>query len=146
MGPSTPGSWQESDPSVFPSYILSAWGCRGGLAAVTRALCPLFHAPTVGFQGELFLENWETASTAPVSDPPCSPPAFWMKVGGEKGVAGDWSCCRVGPWGEVGYVPMVCGVGTREGSEALLLLWLWHLWEWHALLEPLTCAQPSSLS
>lgn len=30
MGPSTPGSWQEFDPSVFPSCILSAWGWSGG--------------------------------------------------------------------------------------------------------------------
>lgn len=41
---------------------------------------------------------------------------------------------------------MVCEVETQQGSEALLLLWLWHLWDWDALLEPLTCAQLSTLS
>lgn len=60
-GPSTPGSWQVSGPSVFPSCI--SWLCGDGvagvcvcvcLAAVTRVLCLLFHAPTLEFLAELF--------------------------------------------------------------------------------------------
>lgn len=63
------GFWQLLEPSS-PSSMLLQWNSR------------------VNF----FLENWETASTALVSDPPHSPPAVWMKVGGDEGVAGEWSC------------------------------------------------------
>lgn len=66
-----------------------------------------------------FLENWETAST--VSDPPCSPPAFQMKVGGEEGVAGDWSCSGWVPRRKVIYVPMVCGLGTAAPMALALV-------------------------
>lgn len=92
-GPSTPGSWQVSGPSVFPSCI--SWLCGDGVAGVCVCVCvwqlslessaSSSMLPPWNFWLNSFMEKWETPSTDPVSDPPRSLPASQMGVGGEEG-------------------------------------------------------------